>query len=451
MTSYNDFLESKQHSNDNYGFNPHFLPDCLYDFQKALVEWSVRKGRAAIFADCGLGKTVMQLVFAQNTIEKTNKPALIVTPLSVNFQTVQEGEKFDIEVNRSIDGKPQKNITVTNYEKLHLFSPDDYGTVVLDESSAIKNFDGKRRLIVTDFIRKIPYRLLCTATAAPNDYIELGTSAEVLSVMGRMNMLSTFFINDENSNYPIWWGARWRFKKHAESRFWRWICSWARAVKKPSDIGFSDEGYILPPLEIEQTVVKCDNKLDGMLFKMPAVTLNEQREERKKTLQERCEKVYEKVQGHERSVVWCHLNDEGDLLEKLIPNSKQVKGAQKDEQKEEILNAFSKGELPIIITKPKIGAWGLNWQHCNHMTFFPSHSFEQFYQGVRRCWRFGQMYPVKVDIITSEGESGVMKNLERKAEAAQKMFEMMVGFMNDAIKINDMTNYDKKVRLPNWL
>ena len=451
MTSYNEFLETKAHSEDNYGFNPHFLPDCLYDFQKSLVEWSVRKGCAAIFADCGLGKTVMQLVFAQNTIEKINKPALIVTPLSVNHQTVKEGVKFNIEVNRSTDGKPAKNITVTNYEKLHLFNPDDYGTVVLDESSAIKNFDGKRRLIVTDFIRKIPYRLLCTATAAPNDYIELGTSAEVLSVMGRMNMLSTFFINDENSNHPIWWGARWRFKKHAENRFWRWICSWARAVKKPSDIGFSDEGYILPPLEIDQTVIKCDDKLDGMLFKMPAVTLNEQREERKKTLQERCEKVYEKVQVHKRSVVWCHLNAEGDLLEKLIPNSKQVKGSQKDEQKEEILNAFSDGELPVIITKPKIGAWGLNWQHCNHMTFFPSHSFEQFYQGVRRCWRFGQTNPVTVDIVTSEGESGVMKNLERKAEAAQKMFEMMVGFMNDAIKINDMTNYDKKVRLPNWL
>ena len=451
QSPYSQFVKNKAHTGNFYGFNPDFVPDTVYGFQSELIEWACLKGRAAIFADCGLGKTLMQLVFSQNCIIQKNKPALIITPLSVSYQTVKEADKFGIVAKRSTDGVAHNCITVTNYEKLHLFNPDDYCCVVLDESSAIKNFDGKRQAIVNKFMRKTPYRLLCTATAAPNDFIELGTSAEVLGEMGRMDMLSTFFINDENSNHPIWWGARWRFKKHAEERFWQWITSWARAIRKPSDIGYSDEGFILPELTVDQHIVESEYEREYELFRLPANTLNEQREERKQTIVERCDKVLSLVDGRERTVVWCHTNDEGDRLEKIIPNGKQVKGGQSDDQKEELFQAFTDGELPVLITKPKIGAWGLNWQHCNHMTFFPSHSFEQYYQGVRRCWRFGQKNKVHIDIVTSEGEAGVMANLDRKAQQAQKMFENLVMYMNDSIRIDKISNHTQKVEVPSWL
>ena len=448
---YKEFIISKAHSGLNHGFDPLYIPDEMYDFQRSLVDWALIKGRAAIFADCGLGKTLMQMTFALNCTMKENKPSLIVCPLSVAPQTVREGEKFGIEIHQSRDGKVRKGITITNYEKIHLFNPDDYCAVILDESSAIKNFDGKRRVIISQFMKKTPYRLLCTATAAPNDYIELGTSAEVLSDMGRMDMLSTFFKNDENSNHPIWWGARWRFKQHAETRFWQWVCSWARAVRMPSDIGYSDDGFVLPPIHVSQTVVKAPYIRDGELFRLPAVKLDEQREERRQTIKERCEAVCEKISVHDRSVVWCHMNDEGDLIERMIPDGKQIKGGQSDEEKEYLFNAFTDGDLPVLITKPKIGAWGLNWQHCNHMTFFPSHSFESYYQGTRRCWRYGQEREVFIDIITTEGEKGVMDNLQRKAQAAKKMFEMLVGYMSDAIKIEKSTHYTKSTEVPSWL
>lgn len=451
ITQYQKFIRSKSQSNRNNGFEPVWIPDFLFDFQKFAVEWAIIKGRCALFEDCGLGKTAQQLVFAENVVRKTNKKALVVTPLAVAAQTEREGEKFGIECKRSHDGNPAKKITVTNYEKLHLFDPNDYECVVCDESSAIKNFAGERRKIVTEFTRRTPYRLLCTATAAPNDYIELGTSAESLGEMGRMDMLSQFFRNDENSNHPIWWGARWQFKAHAEQFFWRWVCSWARAIRKPSDLGFDDGGFVLPPLITQETVIESNRPLEGELFPTQAVTLKEQQQERKATIQERCECVSKKVEGYESSLIWCHFNEEGDLLEKLIPNSRQIKGSDSDEEKEETFLAFADGRLKRLITKPKIGAFGLNFQNCNHMTFFPSHSFEQYYQGVRRCWRFGQKNPVTVDIVTTQGELGVLKNLQRKSEAADKMFAQLVQNMNDAIRIEQTNNRTNKLELPPWL
>ena len=449
--NYQNFLDSKGQLGGMQGFKPSYMPDYLFDFQKALTEWSIEKGKAAIFADCGLGKTPMQLVWAENVIRKTNGNVLIVAPLAVSAQTVREGEKFGIECKRSSDGKIKKGITVTNYERLHYFNREDFDGVVLDESSAIKNFDGKRQAIVTDFMLKTPYRLLCTATASPNDYIELGTSSQVLGQLGRMDMLGTFFKNDENSLHPIWWGARWRFKAHAENMFWRWVCSWARAMRHPSDMGFSDGDFILPPLNTVEHVVDCDRPFNGELFVKHAVTMNDQREERRITLQSRCEKVAGLVENKDRSLVWCHLNAEGDALEKLIPESKQIKGSSSDEEKEETFLAFQRGELRRLITKPKIGAFGLNFQNCSHMTFFPSHSFEQYYQGVRRCWRFGQKNPVTVDIITTEGELGVLKNLQRKAEAATKMFSKLVEYINDELKIERKETETAKVEAPSWM
>jgi hypothetical protein len=251
--------------------------------------------------------------------------------------------------------------------------------------------------------------------------------------------------------HPIWWGARWRFKAHAEPQFWRWVVSWARAVRKPSDMGYDDGPFKLPPLTEEEHVVRADIPRGGELFDIPAINLQEQREERRLTIDKRCNVVAELVNHKDYSVVWGHLNAETDLLESLIPDSKQVSGADSDDEKEEKLTAFSSGQLRVLITKPKIGAFGLNWQHCNHMTFFPSHSFEQYYQGVRRCWRFGQKRPVKIDIVTSEGELGVMKNLQRKADQADKMFTILVAEMQNELKIDRSTKYTKKMEVPKWL
>jgi hypothetical protein len=428
------------------------MPSWMFDFQADLTGWAVRQGRGATFADCGLGKTPMQLVWGQNVIEHTNKPVLIATPLAVAAQTVREAEKFGIDAVRSSDGKHSgARIIVTNYEKLHKFNPEDFAGVVCDESSVIKNFDGERAGIVTEFMRSRPYRLLCTATASPNDYIELGTSAEALGEMGRMDMLSMFFKNDENSNHPIWWGARWRFKAHAEQAFWRWVVSWARAVRKPSDLGYSDDRFQLPALIEREHVVEADMPLNGALFSMPAVSLDEQRKERRLTMDKRCELVASLVNHDQPAVAWCHLNEEADMLERLIPGAIQVSGKDSDDDKEEKFLAFQTGQARVLITKPKIGAFGLNWQHCAHMTFFPSHSFEQYYQGVRRVWRFGQTRPVTVDIVTSEGEIGVMRNLQRKAEAADRMFSMLTEMMGNELRLDRSSTFEQKAQVPTWL
>ncbi len=463
-THYQKFITHKSQAGFNEGFEPNFLPTFLFDFQKDLVTWAIRKGKSAIFADCGLGKTPMQLVWAENVVRHTNKPVLILTPLAVSFQTISEASKFQIAAYRSHDGKSYPGITITNYERLHLFDSNDYAGVVCDESSILKSFDGTRRSEITEFMRKLPYRLLCTATAAPNDYTELGTSSEALGQLGYMDMLNRFFKNDQNTIKPMVYrhygqnfkklddAAKWRFKGHAEEPFWRWVSSWARAIRKPSDLGYGDDGFILPLLNEQDYLVEANTLAPGMLFSLPAVGLKEQREERRRTIQERCEKVSELVSTTKQpALVWCHLNDEGDKLSEIISDAQQVSGKDSDESKEEKFIAFTKGELRVLITKPKIGAWGMNFQHCNHVTFFPSHSFEQYYQGVRRCWRFGQKRPVQVDVITTEGEKEVLKNLQRKAKAADKMFTDLIRYMNDSISIDRNVDYTQQERMPAWL
>lgn len=455
LPDYAAFLETKAQRGAEYGFRPLWLPDFLFDFQKSLVEWAIRKGRSATFADCGLGKTPMQLVWAENVVRHTNRPVLILTPLAVAAQTVREAAKFGIEARRSAGEVTGAHILVTNYEKLHLFRPDDFGGVVCDESSAIKAFDGKRRAEVTEFLRTVPYRLLCTATAAPNDYIELGTSSEALGEMGQMDMLGRFFKNDQgNCARGRQWGgvAEWRFKGHAEEPFWRWVCSWARAIRKPSDFGFDDGNFILPPLIEREHTVEARTLADGMLFSLPAAGLQEEREERRRTLQERCEMVADLVHGTgQPAVVWCHLNAEGDLLEKMIHEGRQVSGASTDEEKEEVYEAFGSGQLRVVVIKPKIGAWGLNWQHCAHVVTFASHSYEQYYQAVRRCWRFGQKRPVVVDLVSTEGERGIKENMRRKSEAADRMFSALVSHMNEAIRLDVGQKFEKKVEVPSWM
>jgi len=450
--TYEDFLFRKSQNGNASGFDPVFIPDWLYDFQQFLTEWALVQGRGAVYADCGLGKTPMQLVWAENVCIKTNKPVLIITPLAVSAQTAREGDKFGIDCQVSRDGKVKPRITATNYERIHYFDPSKFGGVVLDESSAIKHFTGARQKEITRFMAHVPHRLLCTATAAPNDYIELGTSAEALGHLGYMDMLSMFFVNDDKVHHRIWGiNLKWRFKKHAELPFWRWVASWARAMRKPSDAGFDDSRFVLPKLTVNETVVSHNHTRSGELFQLPAVTLDEQREERKLTIRERCEEVARRVDHSEPAVVWCHLNDEGDMLAKMIPDAGQVKGGDSEERKEELLTAFSQGELRVLVTKPKIGAFGLNWQHCAHMTMFPSHSYEQYYQAVRRCWRFGQTRPVLVDIITTAGESGVVRNMQRKEELADKMFSSLVAEMNNAISVNRTVGHNMEMEVPAWL
>jgi hypothetical protein len=457
--NYQAFLDNKAQLATDAGFAPLWMPDFLFDFQAHLLDWGIRKGRPAIFADCGLGKTPMQLVWAENVVRHTNKPVLVLTPLAVGSQTVREGAKFGIECHRSSDGTVKPNITVTNYERLHHFTPDAFAGVVCDESSILKNFDGATKEAVTEFMRRIPYRLLCTATAAPNDYIEFGTSSEALGGLGYMDMLSRFFKNDQNSLHPatrtqhhgLNMSGKWRFKPHAERPFWRWMASWARAVRKPSDLGFHDGKFQLPNLIVNAHAVQASRPLDGYLFTVPAHGLSEQRSERRHTIQERCERVAELADTQKPMVAWCHLNSEGDLLEEMIPDAVQVSGADSDEEKEERFEAFASGQIRCLVTKPVIAGFGLNWQHCAHMTMFPSHSFEQYYQSTRRCWRFGQTQDVTVEIITTEGEADVMQNLTRKAEAAGRMFDMIVQEMGQELSIHTTNGYHARLETPAWL
>ncbi len=457
MSDYAEFLSRKAQYGSHGGFDPIYMPNYLFEFQQHCVDWAVRKGKAALFEDCGLGKSIQQLVWAQNIVEKTNRPVLIMTPLAVARQTVQEAEKFGLEAIRSKGEKAGKaTILVTNYEQLHHFEPADFAGVVCDESSILKSFDGTRRAQITEFARTLPYRLLCTATAAPNDYIELGTSSEALGELGHVDMLNRFFKNDRNTTDTkgrVHGAAvQWRFKGHAERPFWQWVCSWARAVRKPSDLGFEDGRFVLPPMIEREHVVEARTKAAGMLFDMPASNMQEEREERRRTVNERCEMAAELVRGTgQPAVIWCHLNAEGDLLERLIPDCRQIAGSTPDDEKEEIYEAFTSGQLRTITTKPKIGAWGLNWQHCNHVVTFASHSFEQYYQSVRRCWRFGQERPVTVDLIATEGERGIKENLRRKSAAADRMFVELVSHMNEAMRIERLHPFMHTVEIPSWL
>jgi hypothetical protein len=447
QNDYESFLKRKSQLGSESGFEPLYMPDFLFPFQRAITEWAIKKGRAAIFADCGLGKTAMQLVWAQNVVEKTCKPVLILTPLAVGSQTVREAEKFGIEAKQSRDGKVASQITITNYQQLKKFNWQDFGGVVCDESSILKNFDGQIKAEVTEFMRRIQYRLLCTATAAPNDYIELGTSSEALGYLRRVEMMAQFFNHDGGDT------SKWRLKKHAAKHlFWRWVCSWARAVQKPSDLGFTDDGYHLPKLKTIEHVIRSTTPNEHYLFDMPAVGLDEQRQERRRTIKERCETAASLINNTGKpAVAWCHLNDEGDLLESLIPDAVQVEGSDSDDFKEETFEAFASGQIRVLISKPVIAGFGLNWQHCAHQTFFPSHSFEQWYQAIRRCWRFGQKNDVRIDVISSEGEAGVLANMNRKSAQAEEMFSKLVSLINDELKIEKQQQQHKQQEIPTWI
>jgi superfamily II DNA or RNA helicase len=474
-TDYEKFIDAKQQVGADHGFEPLWMPEMLFPFQQSLVEWATRKGRSAIFADCGLGKTLMQLTWAENIVRKTGGRVLILTPLAVAFQTVKEGAKIGLEVSHRREGlKPGDGIVVTNYERLHYFDPSDFSGVVCDESSILKHYTGATQKTVTRFLVKVPYRLLCTATAAPNDYVELGTSSEAIGELTNSEMLTRFFRYRDNKGqeqdqkaqdyaekaeqYYMKLSFRvsqsigqWRLKHHAVTNFWRWVCSWARACRMPSDLGFNDDGFLLPELTERHHVIMPDTPPDGFLFSLPGIGLGEERDERRRTIKQRCEFVTALATHDRPVVVWCHTNDEGDMLEEMIDGAVQVAGKTPDDTKEAIYRDFADGNLRALVIKPKIGAWGLNWQHCSDVITFASHSYEQYYQSVRRCWRFGQKNPVTVDIVATEGERRVMENMRRKADQASRMFEVLVREMNNSETCKTTNEYTKKEKVPTWL
>jgi hypothetical protein len=440
---YSRFIADKSQFRHEAGFDPGELPDYLFDFQKYLVDWACRKGRAAIFADCGLGKTAMQLAWADAVARQTNRPVMVLAPLAVVPQTIEESVRFGVEVSR--DGGPAK-VQVTNYQRLARFNPSDYAGVVCDESSILKSYSGATRTEIIDFMRPCPYRLLCSATPSPNDYIELGNSAEALGVMRRVEMLAMYFTHDGGDT------GKWRLRGHAQDPFWAFVASWARAVRTPGDIGFDGSRFVLPQMHLHEHIIQSE-PMPGCLFAVEARTLDEQRAERRQTIDMRCDKVAEIAnKSNEPFIAWCSLNDESRMLASRVDGAAEVNGAMAEEQKEEIFEAFRHGQVRSIVTKPSMAAFGMNWQHCNAMSFFPSHSHEQFYQAVRRCWRFGQKNDVDVHIVTTTGEAAVLHNLQRKEKQSVELFAQIVRNMKTHYEAG-ATDYipSQKAKAPSWL
>ena len=453
--SYEALLDAKRHKPANHGIEPTWLPDGLFDFQRYVCEYGIRKGRCAEFLDTGLGKTIIELTTAVNYHQHTGKPVLILTPLAVAFQFIKEAAKFGIDdIEYSKDGRHTCRIVVCNYERLDKFNADDFGAVILDESSILKNFDGAIKASVTQFMRRVKYRYLFTATPSPNDFIELGTSAEALGYMGYMDMLGKFFTNNEDTISPMNIGTKWILKGHAQTAFFEWVSSWSVSMRKPSDLGFSDERHNLPALTLRHHSVKNDENLvvDGQiqLFNQIARRLTEVRSEQRQTIAKRCEVAANLTHGHDTSVYWCNFNAEGDLLEEIDKDARQISGSMDLDKKEELLLAFASGQIKRLITKPKITAFGLNWQHCAHTVFFPTFSYEQYYQAIRRFWRFGQQRPVTCELVYSDGQQRVMDSLLAKADKAAELFDKLNASINSEY-LHSTKEFNKPAQLPSFL
>jgi hypothetical protein len=454
--NYADFIAAKRHSLGNSGFDPVYMPDSAFDFQRAIIERAVNKGRYATFADTGLGKTLIELSIAQNVVQKTNRPALILTPLAVAFQFLGEAERIGIDdIEQSRDGKFTKNIVVANYERLHLFNADDFECVILDESSILKNFQGATRDAIVAFIKRVKYRFLATATPSPNDFIELGNSSEALGYMGYMDMLTKFFKSTQGSadsnNRSI--GEKFYLKPHAERDFFAWVNQWAMMIKRPSDLGFDDSRYVLPELITNTHIVKNDNTLcvNGQfsLFATPARTMSEVRAEQKQTTRERCAKAVELSLG-KTSVYWCNTNDESALLNSMDADAVEIIGSMTIDKKEAILIDFAKGNIKRLITKASMTSMGLNWQHCHDTVYFPTWSYEQYYQAIRRFWRFGQTMPVNVNLVISSGQERVMQALQEKTAKAIQLYENLVQNTNRDFS-HILKEFNQPIQLPEFL
>jgi DNA modification methylase len=426
---YQEFLDGKRVETKTTGIEVDELNPMLFDFQRDITRWALRRGRAAIFADCGLGKTPMQLEWSKHIPGKV----LIVAPLAVSSQTIREADKFGIDgVTYSGNGKSTSKITITNYERVERFDLSEFTGLVLDESSILKSYTGKFRNLLIEQSKTVPFRLACTATPAPNDFMELGNHAEFMGTMTRTEMLAMFFVHDMQTT------QKWRLKGHAQGEFWKWLCSWAVMIRKPSDLGYDDNGFVIPPLNIEQITVHASKTPDGFLFPMEAKTLIERRDARRATIEDRVQQCADLVNNSsEPWLIWCNLNDESSMIAKLIPDAVEVRGSDTKDHKEKSMLGFSAGTVRVLVTKPKISGFGMNWQHCSNMAFVGlSDSYEQYYQAVRRCWRFGQKNTVNAYVITADIEGAVVRNIHRKEEDAAKMAEMMVEHMHDINESN---------------
>ena len=452
---YAAFLESKREKVNPVGFDvdDSGINPMLFDWQRRIVAWAIRRGRAALFEDCGLGKTAQQVEWSRLVAAHTGKPVLILAPLAVADQTVREGGKFGVPVAKCATGADVRpGVNVTNYEKLGKFDPGAFGGIVLDESSILKAYDGKTRRQITEFAKTIGYRLCCTATPAPNDLVELCNHAEFLDIMSGKEILALFFRQDGNTTHA------WRLKGHARRAFWMWMAEWSVAVRRPSDIGFDDGGFKLPPLRMFQDTVENATH-DGYLFAMEAHTLAERRQSRKDTIGDRVARAAALATSNgEQWLVWCDLNAESEALAKAIPGAVEVRGSDTAEHKEAALLGFANGDVRVLVSKPSIAGFGMNFQRCHNVIFVGlSDSYEAFYQAIRRCWRFGQRETVDCHVICADSDGAVVENIRRKDAQSQEMFDSVVKAMaglNDAAasRRNEM-DYSPGVSMtvPGWI
>lgn len=458
--TYHEFLKTKEIRTESVGFEPTADNPKLFQWQSDIVRWALMKGRAAIFADCGLGKTPMQLQWAQQVAAHEGKPVLICAPLAVAAQTKREGEKFDVPVTicRSRDDI-RPGVNITNYEMLEHFDAADFSGVVLDESSILKDATSATRKLLTEKFRYTPFKLCCTATPSPNDFMELGTHSEFLGIMNQPEMLATFFCHDGGNT------SKWRLKGHAETKFFEWIASWACCLTNPADLGYDGSDFILPELNIIEVVTKSKNMMDSegqyLMFAETSQTLNERREARRNSLADRVMTAAEIANSTDEQVlVWCDLNAESEALTAAINGAVEVRGSQTPDHKESAMNGFTDGTHRVLVSKPSIAGWGMNWQQCNTEIFVGlSDSFEAYYQAVRRCWRFGQTRTVTVYIIISEAEGCVKQNIERKQADAQRMTQELVKYTKDILsaeirhttRMSESYITTERMELPSWI
>ena len=456
MTSYEDFIASKSIADIATGFDAGTLNKNLFEWQAQIVRWACKRGRFGGYEDCGMGKSLQELECARLIAEHTGKPVLILCPLAVAAQTKREAEKFDVQADVTICKSMadlQPGINIANYERLHLFESSSIGGLILDEGSILKSIDGKIRSDLLSRWLNVPFRQSWSATPSPNDHMELGNQAEFLGVMSRAEMLSTFFVHDGGET------SKWRLKGHARDLFWRWMAEWSVMLRRPSDIGHGDAGYDLPPISYHEEIVPTVAR-PGQLFATGAATLADRREARRASLDARCDRVAEIVEREDSPcVIWCNLNIEGETLAKRIPGAVEVAGRHSLDEKEERLAAFTRGEIKTLITKPKIGGFGLNWQHCSRTIVFPTDSFEQWYQMIRRFWRFGQTDTVNVYTVASEDELPVVQNLKRKEKEVGEMFDGIAAAMS-ALSTEQITGTQRtdktyhpatEMEIPQWL
>ena len=434
---YLDFIASKSVRVESQGFDPKGLPDCLKHHQRVAVEFAIRNGRTALFLDTGLGKTICELSFAHAVMRHTGRSVLVLAPLAVGNQFVSEGVKFDLPCRQVRDQSDVSGVGVyvTNYERLSKFDPSHFSGAVLDESSILKSFGGATKMALIEAFRDTPYKLCATATPAPNDFTELGSHAEFLGVMGQMEMLCRWFINDTSEA-----SQSWRLKGHAEKEFWDWVAGWSRCATLPSDLGGSDDGYILPDIERVVHTVERDITQDvdeGMLFAIPELSATSFHKEKRLTLDARCELAASLANTGEPVTVWCETNDESARLADLIDDAVELKGSDSSDAKERKLIGFANGDFRAIVTKPKIAGFGVNWQHCSHAVFASiSFSYEQHYQAVRRSHRFGQTRRVRNDIVISDTEMSVWNAVNRKSADHSRMKAAMAAAMRDAQSVS---------------